>query len=384
MVTGHLQEKKGYYYAVLTYKNAQGNRATKWIATGLSAKGNRRKAEAILEEARMSFVPEEPLAEGDMLFADYLLEWLETVKSTIALTTYSSYGGLIRTPIEPWFRNKKVTLKNLTARMIQEFYTEQLERVSPNTLIHYHVVLHRALRYAVKVDLLDVNPADKVERPKKVNYRASYYGRDELNQLFDVIEGTLLEVPVKLAAFYGLRRSEVLGLKWNAIDFERGTVMICHTVTSCNANGKKLVIAADTTKTKSSRRTLPLMEPVREMLLNLRARQAEYRRLCGNCYCRDYEDYICVNEMGYRMQPAWLSKNFDRMLESKGMRHIRLHDLRHSCASLLLMNGVTLKQIQEWLGHSDFSTTANIYAHLDPGSGQSTAAAMLRGLGYPE
>lgn len=149
-------------------------------------------------------------------------------------------------------------------------------------------------------------------------------------------------------------------------------------------DGKHIIVASDTTKTKSSRRSLPLTAPMRQMLISLRAQQAENRRLCGNCYCTKYEGYICINEMGYRINPEFLSKNFQRILEQNGLRRIRFHDLRHSSASLLLSNGVPLKQIQEWLGHSDFSTTANIYAHLDPTSKLNTADAMLRGLGFED
>ena len=129
-------------------------------------------------------------------------------------------------------------------------------------------------------------------------------------------------------------------------------------------------------------RTLPLTPPIRELLLRLRAEQAENRRLCGDSYIRGYEGYICVSEMGARIRPEYLSCHFEQVLERNGLRRIRFHDLRHSSASLLLANHVPLKQIQEWLGHSDFSTTANIYAHLDAQSKSSTADAMLRGLGF--
>lgn len=183
---------------------------------------------------------------------------------------------------------------------------------------------------------------------------------------------------------YGLRRSEAVGLRWNAIDFQQNTITIQHTVIACRLNGKYEVIARDTTKTKSSRRTLPLAAPIRKYLLDLQVRQAENRRLCGNCYCKDYEGYICINEMGYLLNPNRVSAMFELMLQQNHLRHIRFHDLRHSSASLLLANHVPLKQIQEWLGHSDFSTTANIYAHLDAASKQNTAEAMLHGLGLEE
>ncbi len=381
MIAGHLQEKKGYFYAVLSYKGTDKKRKTKWIATGLPVKGNKKKAEAFLMEQRRTFaIPafEKPAQEnGSELFADYLQRWLHIAKSTIALTTYASYSGLLRSPIDPWFRKRKITLAGLTARDIQEFYTAQGERVKANTVIHYHAVIHRALKYAVKTDLIPSNPADKVDRPRKNAFTASFYSEEEFARLFSAIEGSLIEVPVKLSAFYGLRRSEVLGLKWDAIDFDRNTISIRHTVTSCTVDGRYTIVAADTTKTKSSRRTLPLVAPVRELLLNLRERQAENRKLCGKSYCKEDDGYICLNEMGQRILPSYLSSHFGRTLEKNGLRHIRFHDLRHSCATLLLAHHISLKQIQEWLGHSDFSTTANIYAHLDAASKRESAETMV-------
>ena len=376
MVAGHLQEKNGYFYAVLSYKDSSNKRKTKWIPTGYPVRGNKKKAEAFLTEQRKAFeIPEEDVSSAapDELFAEYLERWLQIAKGTIAITTYSSYEGMLRYPLLPWFREKGVTLKELTARHIQDFYSAQMKRVKPNTVIHYHAVIHRALKYAVKTDLINVNPADKVDRPRKNGFQPGFYDKDEMNRLFDCVGGLLIEAPVKLAAFYGLRRSEVLGLKWDAIDFDSGTITIQHTVTGCNVDGRYTIVARDTTKTKSSRRTLPLTPPIRELLLRLRAEQAENRRLCGDSYIRGYEGYICVSEMGARIRPEYLSSHFEQVLERNGLRRIRFHDLRHSSASLLLANHVPLKQIQEWLGHSDFSTTANIYAHLDAQSKSSTA-----------
>lgn len=380
MVAGHLQEKKGYYYAVLSYKDADKRRRTKWIASGLPVKGNKKKAEGFLQEQRCSFeipLADQPIAkDGQELFADYLQRWLQVAKTTVAPTTYGSYGGLLRNPIDPWFRKKRITLQGLTASDLQAFYMEQGRRVKPNTVIHYHAVIHRALKYAVKMDLISVNPADKVDRPRKNGYQANFYSESEIAALFAAISDTLIEVPVKLAAFYGLRRSEVMGLRWDAVDFVHNTICIRHTVTGCTIDGQYQIIAADTTKTRSSRRTLPLVPTVREMLLRLKEQQEQNRKICGQSYSREFADYICVNKLGERIRPAYLSSCFSKALEQNHLRHIRFHDLRHSCATLLLAHGVPLKQIQEWLGHSDFSTTANIYAHLDAASKQKSAETM--------
>lgn len=380
MVAGHLQEKKGYFYMVLSYPDVTGKRKTKWLPTGLAVKGNKKKAEKLLMETRREFVPECRPIENDMQFSDFLLQWLEIAKSTIAVTTYASYAGMTKSIIVPYFKKREITLGNLKATDIQSFYMEQLKRVKASSVIHYHAVIHRALKYAVKIELIDVNPADKVERPKADKFVGSFYDSTEMEKLFEAAKGTRLEIPIFLGAFYGLRRSEVLGLKWNAIDFQNNTITIKHTVTSCNIDGKHIQIAQDTTKTKSSMRTLPLVPVFKEKLLTLKEQQKEYKRVCGRCYNKEYLDYICVDEMGTLISPHYLTASFPKLLAKNNLRHIRFHDLRHSCASLLLANGVPMKQIQEWLGHSDFSTTANVYAHLDYNSKLSSADAMVNGL----
>ena len=281
MVAGHLQEKKGYFYIVLSYSDISGKRKTKWIPTSLPVKGNKKKAEKLLMEARREFETECKPIQDDVLFSDFMLQWLEIVKPTIAITTYSSYSNMVKGIIAPYFKERGIMLKQLRPTDIQAFYMEQLKRVKANSVIHYHANIHKALKYAVKIDLLDSNPADKVERPKKNPFMGSFYDSDEVTKLFEAAKGTLLEIPVFLGAFYGLRRSEVLGLKWSAIDFQSNTITIKHTVTSCNLDGKHIQVAQDTTKTKSSLRILPLIPAFREKLLEARDYQKECKRLCG-------------------------------------------------------------------------------------------------------
>ena len=388
MVAGHLQEKNGMFYVVLNYRDENGKRKTPWISTNLPVKGNKKRAENFMMDVRRNFVPpnvqrieeREAMQKGDILFTDFLLKWLRVAKSTVKLTTYASYEMMATRIIIPYFETLNIKLKELTTEDIQEFYNAQLERVSANTAIHYHAVIHRALKYAVKIKTIQSNPAVNVERPRKEKFIGSFYDKKEINTLFDIIQGHPLEVAIKLAAFYGLRREEIIGLKWTAIDFENNTLTIQHTVTECNLDGKHIEVASDTAKTDSSLRTMPLVTNFRAMLLAKKEKQEHYRKFCGRSYCKEYLDYIFVNEMGERWKPRYLSDGFKRILEQNGLRRIRFHDLRHTCASLLLANNVPMKKIQEWLGHSDFSTTANIYAHLDFQSKISSAEAMLTGL----
>lgn len=381
MIAGHLQEKKGLYYMVLSYKDKSGKRVSKWLPTGLPVKGNKKRAEDMLMAARAEFVAGEAAIDRDMPFSSYLVQWMEIARSTLKPNTAAGYASMIQNPIAPYFQQRGITLGGLQAVDIQMFYTSQLKRVSANTVIHYHAIIHRALKYAVKTDLIDVNPADKVERPRKDRFTASFYDGNEVNRLFQAAWGTPLELPVMLAAFYGLRRSEVVGLKWDAIDFKNKTIAIRHTVTVCAEKGRRIEVAADTTKTASSRRTLPLVPAFQTKLAALKEQQEKNRILCGRSYCTDYLGYVLVDAMGNRLKLSYISTAFPVLLKRNGLRPIRFHDLRHSCASLLLKNGVPMKQIQEWLGHSDFSTTANIYAHLDAGSKLTSAQAMEKGLG---
>ena len=390
MVAGHLQEKKGLFYIVLNYYDANNKRKQSWFPTGLPTKGNKKRAEKMLLEMRQSFIPSVLNSQGDtlalspdMLYADFMVLWLQIIKTTVRPTTYSAYQMTVHKKIAPYFRKLNISLRNLEARHIQSFYLEELKYVSASTVIHEHANVHKALKYAVKMDLIPSNPADKVERPKAQKYLADYYKSEELEELFECTKSHKMSMIIQVTAFYGLRRSEAVGLKWSAFDFEKNTVSIRHTVTSVPIDGVKTLIQADSAKTASSLRTLPLIEGFREKLLAMKERQEEYRKICGNSYNQEFLEYIFVDELGNLMKPDYVTSTFTELLKKNGLRKIRFHDLRHSCASLLLAHGVSMKEIQDWLGHSDIATTSNIYAHLDYSSKVSSAEVLTKGLAMP-
>lgn len=334
MIAGHLQIKNDNYYMVLNYMDANGKRRQPWIPTGLPAKGNKRRAEKLLLDTRKSFVPpvvskENEDISSDMLFADYMELWLEIIRSSVEKTTFSSYTQMVKGKIVPYFRNTGLTLDGIQAKHIQSFYLHELKTVSPGTVIHYHANIHKALKYAVKMDLIPFNPADKVERPKKQRYIADYYRQEELERLLEASKDHPYSLLIQMTAFYGLRRSEALGLKWDAIDFERDTITIKHIVTNAKIDGKCEIVCADRAKTKSSLRSLPLVSNIREKLLALREQQKENRRVCGNCYSKKYDGYVFVDAMGNIFNPRSVTANFSKLLEQNGLRHIRFHDLRH-------------------------------------------------------
>lgn len=391
MVAGHLREKNGYYHIVLNYVDEYGKRHTPSKSTGLPVKGNKKRAEKMLIEARSAKEAElearalerstGKVSTDSILFTTFLLDWLEMIKKNVEETTYGAYSMGIKSKIIPYFEEHHpgLLLREIKPKHIQGYYTYELtvRGVSANTVIHRHANIRKALQHAFKLGLIDTNPADRIERPKKEKFVGSAYEEDELNRLFEVVKGDPIELGVILGAFYGLRRSEAVGLKWDAIDFKKKTITIRHTVTQATIDGKSKIIQKDRTKTKASYRSLPLVPPFEEVLYRLKAEQELNRKLCGRSYCRQYTDYIYVNEIGELVKPGYITQHFPLVLEKNGMRKIRFHDLRHSCASLLYANGVSLKEIQEWLGHSDISTTSNIYTHLNFASKVASANAIL-------
>ena len=332
MVAGRLQEKNGFYYIVLSYTDSAGKRRQPWIGTGLPVKGNKKRAEKMLAETRKDFtIPKGQVSElsPDMAFSDYMRYWLKMMRTAVTETTYSSYCFNVEKHIIPYFEPLGVTLAGLQPRQIQSFYLHEAETLKNTSILRFHANLHKALKYAVRIDLIASNPVDKVDRPKPQAFMASYYSAEEMEKLFEVAQGHKLELIIQLAAFYGLRRAEVMGLRWEAIDFEAKTLTIRHIVTSTRIDGKKILVEADRAKTKSSLRTLPLVDPIAERLKAVKEQQEYNQKICGNCYNQEYLGYVFVDAMGNLIQPDSVTTGFPQLLKENGLRRIRFHDLRH-------------------------------------------------------
>lgn len=383
MITGSVQINKGYYFIVFNMYNEYGKRKPEWHSTGLKVDNNERKnnqirkqAEKILNEELVRVNAENSFSNklntiaknskySNMLFSDYMLEWLENIKPKVVQSTYIGYEQVVKGRLCPYFKSKKIKLIDLRPRDIQDFINHLYkQRLKGSTIAHYTSNMNTALKEAVIAEIIPSNPMDRIESVKKEVYIPEFYTDDELIELIEVIKTQKLELPLTLGIIYVLRREEILGLTWNAIDFKNKSITIRKTVGRGKYDGVTQFLIKDIPKNKSSYRTLPMFDFIADLLKKYKEKYKLNEKIFGNTYITDYKDFICLMDNGELVKPDYVDRTFSRILKENGFRHIRLHDLRHSCATLLLRNGVPLPEIQKWLGHSNIVTTQR-YSHLD-------------------
>ena len=336
--------------------------------------GNRRKAESAHRKVLVAYeMQNKNVCKKDVLFCEYIKEWLNDAKMRIEQSTYDSYVHMINKHIYPHFQNLNVSVQDLTHKHIKEYYDLKSSHLSANTILKHHTIVNQTLKRALIHDLISINPTNKVTLAAREKFNGAYLTVEQGKTLLNAAKGTPMETVVILGMMYGLRRSEIAGLKWGAIDFENNTMAIQHTVVRVSTK-----IAKDRTKNLSSYRVLPLNEDVKIHLLKLRNKQEEDKLLLRKSY---YEtDYICRWPDGRPMSVDYFSRGFKKLLVENGLPNVRLHDMRHSCASYMLKMGCTMKDVADWLGHSDIQTAMNVYAHKDMEDRRDTAdrfAALL-------
>mgnify|MGYP002537014024 FL=1 len=383
MITGSVQINKGYYFIVFNMYNEYGKRKPEWHSTGLKVDNNERKnnqirkqAEKMLNEELVRVNAENSFSNklntitknskySNMLFSDYMLEWLENIKPKVVQSTYIGYEQVVKGRLCPYFKSKKIKLIDLRPRDIQDFINHLYkQRLKGSTIAHYTSNMNTALKGAVIAEIIPSNPMDRIESVKKEVYIPEFYTDDELIELIEVIKAQKLELPLTLGIIYGLRREEILGLTWNAVDFKNKSITIRKTVGRGKYDGVTQFLIKDIPKNKSSYRTLPMFDFIADLLKKYKEKYKLNEKIFGNTYITDYKDFICLMDNGELVKPDYVDRTFSKILKENGFRHIRLHDLRHSCATLLLRNGVPLPEIQKWLGHSNIITTQR-YSHLD-------------------
>lgn len=366
-MTVSLTVKNNRYYAVINYKEVDQYKQ-KWIALGLPAKNNKRKAEAMVEQIKREYEEAYSMPGGDMPFVSYVKKWLYGKKPMIELSTWEGYQIYAERHIIPYFEKLDLTLREVKPHHIKEYYEYKYVNgrldgkeggLSIASIKKHGIVLKEALNEAVIEELIPRNPAQGVKLPAKMTTKQErvFLNAEKANAVLSAFAGHNLQPLVYTTIYYGLRRSEVLGLRWSAVDFEKGTITINHTVVK-----NKTIVEKDSTKTQSSYHTYKLIDDVKDVLLAHKAAQEENRKAFGRGY-KD-SDYIFVWEDGTLFRPDYVTRGFQRVLKSHGLPIMRFHDLRHSTASILYDMGWDLKDIQLWLRHSSIDVTADIYTHI--------------------
>lgn len=317
---------------------------------------------------------------ADQLFADWILDWLKKSQIKIKNNTYAAYEIQVTKHIEPYFRNRKVLIGQITPKLLEEYYTDKLrEGLSGRTIRKHASNICAALDDAVKNKIIAVNPCMVADKPSIERFSGNMLDEAQLYEVFSQTRNSRIHIPVVIAAFLGLRRSEVLGLRWSAIDFEHKVIHISHTVVKV----KKGLQFSDLPKTKSSRRTLPCPEQLLYFLQKVKKSQVISYIKNQKTYCRRYLQYVCVDELGDLIKPDTLTNDFAKIINKLGYK-CRLHDLRHTCASLLIRQGIPMKQVSVWLGHSSTAITSDIYVHLSFQDKIETADVLNHSIRIPD
>jgi integrase len=304
---------------------------------------------------------------------DFLHNWLQMVKSDIGPATYVSYEGLVRLHLLPALG--KIALSKLRAGHIEQFKALKLgSDLSPRTVQYCLHVLRMALTKACALELVPRNVAMLVEYPQVPHEEMRPFTPDEARQFLAVAKDDRFGALFSVALALGLRRGEALGLQWPDIDFISGTLRVNRALQRLKIPGDKKGMLMLVEPKRGSRRAINLPRITITALLAHRAQQEQERQFAGTRW--QEKNFVFTTKIGTALEPRKVNTEFCRLSEKAGLPRIRVHDLRHTCASLLLAQSVPYKEIQEILGHSDIRVTMNLYAHLYPEAKREAADRM--------
>jgi integrase len=294
----------------------------------------------------------------------FLNEWLENVhKPTLKLLTYFRYRDCLNLHIIPGLGH--IQLQKLHQAQIQAFYAQKLdEGLAPSRVRFFHAILHKALDHAVKWEYVVKNVSDLVSLPRKIEREPQYLTKEQALHLLETLRGQKLEAIVSLALATGMRKGELLALRWSDIDLEDKTIQVRRTVSRLPEYG----FYESEPKSKAGRRRIVLPDRIVEVLKQHRAEQEEVKRRVGEQW-RNL-DLVFTNQFGSYIEPNHVNKRFNAAVEAAGLPPMRFHDLRHSAATLLLAMNVHPKVVQQLLGHSNISITMDRYSHVLPSMGR--------------
>lgn len=355
MITGRLIELNSQYYAVLNLKHTDGRRWQKRINLDMPVKNNKRRADEKLIELRKEYTRFQQIQNNspDLMLSDFIFDWLAKKEPDLSPTTHRNYYHIINRSIVTYFKDSRV--KDVSGKNIEAYYTSLADQgLSTTTIQHHHMILIQVFREACRKEIIGKDPMLFVDKPKRQPPNVNYYSSAEAQKLWDAVTGHKLEIIIKLTLFYGFRRSEVLGVRWADIDFNTRTISINRAIVDAVVDGKRTLYEKSELKGKASKRTMPLCD----MVFNLLQHEYETKKHFDS-------PYVCTDKHGQLISPDETTHRFRKLLKEENLRLIRFHDLRHTCASLLIAARTPLIEVQHWLGHSTMLTTADLYSHLE-------------------
>lgn len=357
-MNGSLQKKGSIYYVV--YRDCKGKQ--KWVNTKCKDKN---KAKVVLRDLLYEMDHGTYIERSKEKFVDFLVKHFEdSVCYDVKITTLEGYMSIINNHIVPYFRNKELTLQDIKVIDLQEYVDSRYRQGLKTQTIKRHMsILKSIFFYAEDKELIKKDPTLKVrlhkgDKKEGKTMEEKCYSFEEVNQLLKAVEGDVIEPAIVLALVYGLRRGEMLGLRWGDIDFEKRTINIVNTITKVSKKVEKKP------KTAYSMKEFPMLKNVEEYLSKLKLKQKGDAELYGNCY--NNNDYVIRYSNGDPVSIPTLNNRFTKILAKNGLRHIRLHDLRHTVATLMLEEGFTIKVVQNWMRHANPNTLIKIYSHISP------------------
>lgn len=386
-VTATLQEKGNHFYIVARIPTVDGSYQQKWLATGLPIAGNKRRAKLLLDQKLLELQAEYERQNrragwatsqvGDVPFVEVLDRWMMRKRIEVAASTLEGYQRIL-VRLRPYFERAGLTTNEVSPSVIEEYMDLLLrDGLSANTVRHHLTLLKTVFNDEIRNGAPLLNPVKCVKPPRMNEFSGSTYSIEQVRLLFDLFEGDPLEDIVHVAVMYGLRRSEIIGLRWQDVDFSANMLHIRHKVGDVKVDGVRQLYRSDDLKTEASRRSFPLADDIRARF-ERRQQQVKVRQQNPGYDFRDRE-YIFVDENGCLITPNFVSDHFRHKIEASQLPKIRFHDLRHTCATLLLQQGCSLREIQAFLGHASYITTTR-YAHVDGRSKQHALDIMSRAI----
>lgn len=384
-VNGRLRQRRGKWICSLNWIDKNGQRQFREKSTGLPITNNKRKAGEILsrfieevgDEVNQPELPQFQAPQiQSALFSDYVRFWLESIEGTIDENTYCNYAKMAKNHVLPYFDRMRYKVKDISLEVLQSFFNDQRKTgrmdgtggLGAASLKTINIILRGATNIAF-TSRGQFNPLTLVKTPpREKGMSGSAYSVEECDMMLDAFKGDMMYPLVKATVLLGLRRSEILGLKWDAIDFLKKTITIRHVVVRTSDNK---VIAKDKTKTASSARVYAMPRIIYDLFAELKQVEDDNRTFFGDTYIENA--YIFKWPNGKRLDPGWVTRTFTKKIKKFGLPQIRFHDLRHSCASVLYSRGMGVKEIQMWLGHSSATVTLDIYTHLFKNAGNQVA-----------